>query len=183
MMKRRTGQTGYSLIELLVVVALIGIVSLVTVPNFISMYRASKIKGAIRQFTSDIRNARQVAVTENSRIMVSLGTTADERSRYWMYREVDGNWELFGPDGKTLEEATERTTVYFSATDFGDTVTTDGKSRADIIFQRNGTVRPFPTVGSGQYPAISIKTDDDVPISEYTVRVSAAGTVKVEKVE
>lgn len=179
-MKGQSGQKGYSLIEALVVVAIIGLVSLVTVPNFITMYRASKVKGAIRQFTSDIRNARQLAVTENRQMMMSLGTTAAERDRYWLYRDVDGSWEVVEPAGKTLEEATENTTVYFSGTDFPDSDTTDGKNRADIIFQRNGTVKPFPIVGSGQYPAITIKTDDDIPKPSYTVRVSAAGTVRVE---
>lgn len=181
MMKRKAGQSGYSLIELLVVVALIGVISLVSVPNFISMYRSSKIKGAIRQFTSDVRNARQIAVSENTRTMVSIGTTAAERDRYWTYRQVDGAWELIGrPEGKTLEEATENTTVYFSATDFADSVTADGAERKDIIFDRNGTIRPFPTVGAGQFPGITIRTDDDVPIPQYTVRVSPAGTVRVE---
>jgi prepilin-type N-terminal cleavage/methylation domain-containing protein len=181
MMKRKAGQSGYSLIELLVVVALIGVISLVTVPNFISMYRSAKIKGAIRQFTGDVRNARQIAVSENTRTMVSIGTSAAERDRYWMYRQVNGDWELLGrPEGKTLEEATENTTVYFSASDFADTVNIDGNERKDIIFDRNGTIRPFPTVAAGQFPGITIRTDDNVPIPQYTVRVSPAGTIKVE---
>ena len=42
----------------LVVVAIIGIVSLVSVPNFMSMYRAQKIKTSIRLVSNDLRQAR-----------------------------------------------------------------------------------------------------------------------------
>ena len=41
---RPRNQRGYSLAEVLTVVAIIGILSLVTVPNFISLYNSGRIK-------------------------------------------------------------------------------------------------------------------------------------------
>ena len=40
----RTNQRGYTLTEALVVVAIIGMISLVAVPNFIALYRGAKMK-------------------------------------------------------------------------------------------------------------------------------------------
>ena len=70
-------QRGYSISEMLVVTAIVGILSLVVVPQFISMYRASTTKASMRDFTSTLRKARQVAVTrgERTRVWFNTGTT------------------------------------------------------------------------------------------------------------
>ncbi len=74
---RDRDQSGYSMTELLVVVAIIGIFSLITVPQFMSIYRSSVVKGSMRDYTSLMRKARQLAVTRNerTRIQFLVGTT------------------------------------------------------------------------------------------------------------
>ena len=48
---------GYSLAELLTVDAIIGIVSLVTVPNFIQYYRSAKMKTSINRFSTNSKRS------------------------------------------------------------------------------------------------------------------------------
>ena len=182
MMKRRSGQHGYSLIEALVVVAIVGVVSIVTVPNFISMYRASKVKSAVRKFTADIRDARQRAVTTHRRVMVSVGAQAGETDSYYVFEEIAGAWEPIEPSPRILEEATEDTTVFFGTTNFTDTDTTDGGSRPDVIFRQNGTVDPgsYPVMAGGALPTIKITTDMDIPKPTYDISVSSSGSIRVE---
>src|SRR5438128_1793448 len=67
-------QGGYSIAEMLVVITIIGILSLVAVPQFVSMYRGSVAKGSLRDFTSMVRKARQVAVTKNERTRITFTT-------------------------------------------------------------------------------------------------------------
>lgn len=176
-MKRKSGQKGYSLIEALVVVAIVGIVSIVTVPNFITMYRSSKVKAAVRSFSTDLRDARQDAVSKHRRVMLSLGTDAAERSNYYYYEEIGGTWSPADGEERSLQEASEDQVVYFGASNFTDSQIADGKARKDIIFNPDGTV-VFPA-GLGSAATVTIQTDDDIPKKEYVATISPAGSVSV----
>ena len=68
-MRQRSGQSGYSLIEIIVVMLIVGLMSLVTVPQFISYQQSAKLKSALGSFNSDMRSARMLAI-----------------SRYWQIR-------------------------------------------------------------------------------------------------
>src|SRR6185369_5266530 len=77
MMKVNQRERGYTLTELLVVLAIIGLFSLITVPQFVSMYRSSVVKGSMREFTSMARKARQIAATRNDRVRVRFRTATN----------------------------------------------------------------------------------------------------------
>jgi prepilin-type N-terminal cleavage/methylation domain-containing protein len=68
-------QRGFSLMELLTVVAIIGVMSLVSVPAFLNYQRSLEVKSAMRQFTGDLRAARQRAVTNMGPVTVNVPTT------------------------------------------------------------------------------------------------------------
>lgn len=72
--RRFTDQSGYSLPEMLIVVAIIGIISLVTVPAFINLQKSNKIKTSAREFNTTLRAARQRAVTTNMQTKVGFET-------------------------------------------------------------------------------------------------------------
>lgn len=63
-------QRGYSLIEMLVVVAIVAIVTLVTVPNFMAMRNAIKVKASMREFMNSVRWAQRVAVSEQGQMRI-----------------------------------------------------------------------------------------------------------------
>ncbi|MCX5837335.1 MAG: type II secretion system protein [Deltaproteobacteria bacterium] len=64
-MKRTCISTGFSLIELMIVIALISIMLAVAVPTW-QKYRANTdLKTAAREVMADLSNARQQAVAEN----------------------------------------------------------------------------------------------------------------------
>jgi prepilin-type N-terminal cleavage/methylation domain-containing protein len=169
-MNRR--QSGYSLVEILVVVGIIGVISLVTVPNFINMQHAGKLKTSLRNFVSDIRTMRQRAVTrhEQTKITFTTGTAATARS-YTLWENPAGTWVQVGTD-KVLEQA-----CYFqSQTNFGAGAT------GDIIFKNDGT----PVFAPGVFQGTAVlKTDWNVPrtagqttAGQYTVTVTFSGSVK-----
>jgi prepilin-type N-terminal cleavage/methylation domain-containing protein len=169
-------QGGYSLAEALVVVAIIGIISVVAVPNFIALYRASKVKGAALKFANDLRGARQRAATTYRPVMVSVGTSTDEKGFYWIASWDGSAW--VGSTRRELEagvpEASKTTFFRFpGANAFTDAVGSDG--RPDIIFETNGGTRTTPT-----NPFLYVETNIDLPKSSYTIRVNSAGTVLVE---
>lgn len=184
---RPTGKTtrGYSLVEALVVIAIVGVISIVTVPNFISMYRSMKIKGAVRQLTNDIRWARQQAVSRYRPVMISFGTTAPERYSYWIYEwdPTAAQWtqpRWVEPKERVLERETApaNRSVYFTSISFPDAVTPTGPgtdSRPEIIFESTGAIRNPPVS-----PTLRVRTDVDVPKNEFILTVSPSGSVKVD---
>ncbi|MFQ5509269.1 MAG: Tfp pilus assembly protein FimT/FimU [Leptospirillia bacterium] len=65
--KRRPtlGQAGFSLIELMVLVAVISVVAAVAGTGYVAQLPESRLNGAARQMVGDMRLARSWAVTEN----------------------------------------------------------------------------------------------------------------------
>jgi prepilin-type N-terminal cleavage/methylation domain-containing protein len=163
-------QRGYSLIELLVVIAMIGILSLIAIPNFIGMYRGMRLKSSLRQFTTEMRGARQRAVARSSLVRICF----DEGSSFYYIWESEDNgttWSLVGHNPRRLEE-----TVYFEnsegASAFLDTFTEEG-DHPDIVFERNGTIR-----APGGEGKLLIKSNfEDIGQNTYTVSVRTTGII------
>jgi len=64
-MKRTCTSTGFSLIELMIVIALISIVLAISVPMWQNYTAKTNLKTAAREVMADLSNAKQQAVEEN----------------------------------------------------------------------------------------------------------------------
>jgi prepilin-type N-terminal cleavage/methylation domain-containing protein len=175
----RTGQRqrGYSITEMLTVVAIIGIVSLVLVPNFMSMYRSGKMKSATRNFISRARRIQQQAVTENRRTRICFTPNARTYST-WVEQtnQTTGVKTWVKQADMPLEEAgaaNKGGVISFGTTGFTDQ---DSDSINDIIFNPNGTV---DQPSSPNLPVLQIKTSDRIPKPLITVTFTRAGSVTV----
>ncbi|MBE9610442.1 GspH/FimT family pseudopilin [Chitinilyticum piscinae] len=78
-------QTGFTLIELMLVVALIGIILAIAVPNFTEWYQRKKLEGIANDFAALIQNARIEAVRRNSSTFL-ITTRSNDSS--WSLRAV-----------------------------------------------------------------------------------------------
>ena len=68
---RRVNQYGFSLAELIVVVAVLGVLMVVGMPSFISYRRNATIKGGAQEFVALLNQGRQFAVKENQTVCVN----------------------------------------------------------------------------------------------------------------
>jgi len=184
--KRR--QAGYSLAEMLTVVAIVGTLALVTVPSFMNYYNSNKVKSSMRSFTTDLRTARMTSISRGREVKVSF-TTGTAKRGYTLY---EGNrsigtvttWTpLTGPGSTPPKPAKTLDDVIYFPTDSAKTPQTfidedtvaDGQ--LDILFFPDGHVR-LPnnlTVGT-----ITIKTDRKVPRPQYAIEISPSGRVQAK---
>lgn len=190
---RRRSTSGYSLAELLVVVAIIGILSLVSVPAFMNYRNSTKLKSSMRQFVADLRVARQRAITENHPTMISFRTGSGRVT----YRDFDGS---VASDGTVTYSAVRPASkyeknldpdVYFAPSTsvclFDDLITTPTQTNGwnDIIFASNGTVDNVPSGGpcvtSGLRTGIVVIRNDRGNLSRrtYTFEIVPTGRIKV----
>jgi len=85
--------SGFSLIELLFVVALIGVMVAVAIPG-LSSYRDTVAKEQARsQLIADLRSARQTAVTRHRSVVVAFGngTVTTNITTYTIHTDLDGD--------------------------------------------------------------------------------------------
>lgn len=179
--RRTNPEAGYSLAEMLTVIAIIGIMSLVFVPNFIGYYQSSKVKAAMRSFTSDVRKMRALAIGRGVQTKLSYTTGATART-YTLYYgtsalQTSQNWTqlsgTMGTGSKQLESI-----INFPA-DSASTPQTfideDGDGTLDVIFYPDGRVK---TPAGKSYGSVTIKTPlSKVTVQQYEIQISPVGRV------
>ena len=181
----KSRQAGYSVAEMLVVVAIIGLLSLVTVPSFITYRNSAKVKTSVRNFLSDLRAARQLAISSGMQTKLGYTPGTTGARRYNIYKgdspfgaAASVNWStLPGRRGvKTLDDI-----VYFpakSGTIAQDFVDYNSDNELDVIFYPDGAVK-MPTTGAAS-ATITVATDRAVPKNQYQVILSPSGRVSTQ---
>jgi len=126
---RRSGRDGFSLVELLVVIGLIGIVAGFSIPAFQRYATNANLKAAAREIMSDINNTKQRAIEENNNTYrITFSTVAN-------------NYVLSWTD-MTTTPSTARTLTK-SPTSIGADVRISAVTYTDgfISFERRGTAK------------------------------------------
>ena len=72
-----TTPKGFSLIELIIVMAIIGIVAAIASPSFYKYRQNTNLKEATRELAGDITYYKQVAVSENVRYRIAFDQAAN----------------------------------------------------------------------------------------------------------
>jgi len=187
--RRFTDQSGYSLPEMLIVVAIIGIISLVTVPAFINLQKGNKIKTSAREFNTTLRAARQRAVTTNMQTKVGFETRDRAKltscrnmpvpcqRRYTLYTRPNPTSTIPNPAWTRVDPGTRpRQTddiVYFHDSSTMDDI--EGDNERDIIFRSNGTVLFTPNTVTER--TIVLRAMANIPFNQYTVTLRTTGSL------
>jgi prepilin-type N-terminal cleavage/methylation domain-containing protein len=75
---------GFSFAELMVVIALIGVLSAIALPNLLRSLPEKRVKNAARNLYADMQKARLLAVKENKKIFVKFETDTSGAFYYFV---------------------------------------------------------------------------------------------------
>lgn len=102
---RRTHNTGFTLIELMIVVAVLAIFASIAIPAFTTLIAGYRVKSAADEFHALLVSARTDAVTQR----INIDVTESESGVTWSTNER----QITIPDGVIV--APNRTTITFTA--------------------------------------------------------------------
>jgi type IV fimbrial biogenesis protein FimT len=74
---KRAGHLGFSLVELMISLALMGIIFAIALPSFTAWINSSKISAAADSFQSGLQLARSEALKRNTQVRFTLGSNSD----------------------------------------------------------------------------------------------------------
>lgn len=149
---RRKG-SGFTLMEVMVVMAIIGILASISVPNFRNYMIQRRLNGATRQIMSDLMYARMQAVSQNNKFRVIFNGDGKQ------YTILDDNNDNDNADSG------EQTVVKNIQTDYPDVTFS---SNNNPIFSPRGTASSLPTItltNSGGTKTITVAITGRVKIN------------------
>ena len=174
---------GFSLPEMLVVIALIGVLSLISVPAFINFKNQNTFRADLRNFSTDLRSARQYAITQTVDVRVELDVpgnsltsntyrfyTSNDRGTTWVPLTTmrGSRGAAHGTTGniKSLDGP-----VWFQST--GSLPDIGSDSKPDIVFHPNGSMDLAANAPGAQIVLRSIWKK--IAFDTYTMALSASG--------
>jgi type II secretion system protein H len=170
----RSRQAGFTLVELMIVVAILAILAAIAVPNFIGSLPRQRLAKATRNLISDMQWVRQQAVTTNRPWQINFDTAAD---RYRIVDSADGIWG----NGDDVTVRTVNLADYGSGVRYGlssgitanwnDTALTAGSQQTTVTFNSRG-------LPSGSAERSTFLTNADNHLT-YAVTRSAGGGLRL----
>jgi type IV fimbrial biogenesis protein FimT len=148
--------SGFTLIELIVIIAIVAIFAAIAVPNFLSYIPKSRLNGAARQVMGDLMAARMKAVKLNHRVKVFF--YSDHQYKICDDANNDG----------TVDDGEGNVQVKDIHSNYHDVTLTKS---ADPVFQPRGTVSPTTK--------ITLSSTSDSNLIKY-VKVAITGRVKID---
>ncbi|MCW5213283.1 GspH/FimT family pseudopilin [Desulfobulbus sp. TB] len=180
--KKLSNSRGFSFVELIVVIALVGLLSAIGLPSLLRSLPEKRLKNAARSLYADLQKARLQAVKENAMAFVQF-TPAD--GSYALYVDEDGD--------KSLDITVDRLVMQvglndYGAVQYGCNATNLNNWREPAATDVPNTTIPtsgvtdnnitFTTLGVANTEDIYLQ-DDNVQEVCYAVTVSMLGLVRI----
>jgi type IV fimbrial biogenesis protein FimT len=133
---------GFTLIEVLIIFALIGIISAIAVPNVVTMMRTYRLKSAANELASTLQLARVTAISQNANSVLTFNTGTKSYSGF----SDNGNGGGTLNDG--VQNGTEQTikTVNLQSSYYGEITFNTPSFGITTVFNSQGMCTSSGTV-------------------------------------
>src|SRR6266852_8826980 len=119
--RRPQRQRGFSLPELIVFLAVVGILAAMSTPLFLSYYRTAQVRGAASDIAAYLNQGRQLALHRNGNVCVHVTANAMHYhlggcgGAVWLGPGTDGAGNIPAPDDITLSTTADPVFNYLGA--------------------------------------------------------------------
>ncbi|WP_322521582.1 GspH/FimT family pseudopilin [Guyparkeria halophila] len=176
----RTNEGGFSLIELMIAVALTAILLSIAIPAFSSMMAQNQLAAATNAARGALMAARQSAVTKGRPVSLCAGTPDSGCSGDWSA----GEWVVFDDADHSGDiDADERVVRHGRVPALGDTVRLDanGPLRTALVYVPMGHAeRVSGAFGAGR---LRVCAATDLAPNARELVISASGRVRLQSVD
>ena len=117
-------QDGKTLMELVVVIAIIGIVSILAVANFLGLNSRIRVRAVTTEIASELRLARQLGMTHRNRVRVFFNLERQALETQFLNSETIYRVYHYGDKGIVMEEPSAGPEVLFHPSGRSATATT-----------------------------------------------------------
>jgi prepilin-type N-terminal cleavage/methylation domain-containing protein len=150
-MRRR--HAGYSVIEILLVVGIIGILTVIATPTFLGYYQGAQLRVAAEEVAAFLNQGRQLAIVQNGSICVHSSSTAMHYRQgtcagtTWTGPGTDASGSIAVPAGITLSTTADPIFNYVGGSTTGATYTithTQPNTLVHVVVALSGRVSITP---------------------------------------
>jgi prepilin-type N-terminal cleavage/methylation domain-containing protein len=132
-------QSGFSLIEVVLVVAIMGILAVLATPMFLTYYQGAQLRVAAEEVATFLNHGRQLGIKENVGVCVQITATAmyfrigDCVGAIWVGPGTDGAGNVSLPQGVTLTTTADPVFTYLGAANPAATYTVTNTQTAATL--------------------------------------------------
>ncbi len=172
---RRRRQAGFTAVETLIVLALLGMLMLMSIPALMDFFRAIRVRAASERLVSQMRLCRQVAVTRRSSVVFELqGKALDSTYRAW--EDMDDDRDKDADEPWVVRQDRQLEQDYINITEvYNDTSPGTGHDDPVTSVLESNTLK-LRFLPNGQVLRVNQATGDDVQ-NDTLVRVRLRGLV------
>ena len=148
-----TSQKGVSAIELMVTVAIIGIIAAIAIPSYQDYIARERLVGAAQAIYSQAILARRQAVSNNG-------------TRYFFVSNDSGDWCAYASSASDATCASSYVTIYAHGRDYPGVTVSTGVSTAFVMPALTATSVSIPVIGTnGDTRTVSISDNQMITVN------------------
>ena len=176
--KKISAHSGFSLAEVMTVIAIIGIVSAIAVPGFLAWLPNYYLKSAARDLRASFQLARMTAIKTGTNCTITFNQSVDgDTYDYVVFQDGDNDLVLDNGEIPDIVKKVKWTDYHSSISLNSNNFTNNSGGLPAVAFRSNG----IPVANNNSFFApdgtVSIKNTDN---SEAGITMSSAGNVKVQ---
>ena len=133
-------EAGYSIMELALVMSIVGVLTALATPFFLSYYQASRLRVGAEEVAAFLNQGRQLGIRQNAGVCVHITSTALQyrlgsscAGAAWVGPGTDASGNVTLPEGVTLTTTADPIFSYLGAANPGATVTVTNSQDGHVL--------------------------------------------------